>query len=158
MAIFNLSLERNIDSLVDFPVVGEINSLKKEMNHLFEFFTTTINSEVKGRAFIPAVEISEGNDAIDLKVEIPGLDAKDLDIQVTAEEVKIRGQRHQETTTEESGRTRSEFGYGAFERVISLPAAVQNQQVKADYKDGILHLHLPLAEPEKNRVVQVNID
>jgi hypothetical protein len=43
MAIFNLSLERNIDSLVDFPVVGEINSLKKEMNHLFEVFTPTIN-------------------------------------------------------------------------------------------------------------------
>ena len=101
MAIFSLSLERNIDSLVDFPVVGEINSLKKEMNHLFEVFTPTINSEVKGRAFIPAVEISEGNDAIDLKVEIPGLDAKDLDIQVTAEEVKIRGQRRQETTTED---------------------------------------------------------
>ena len=86
------------------------------------------------------------------------MEPQDLDIQVTAEEVKIRGQRRQETTTEESGRTRSEFGYGAFERVISLPAAVQNQQVKADYKDGILHLHLPLAEPEKNRVVKVNLN
>ena len=118
MAIFNLSLERNIDSLVDFPVVGEINSLKKEMNHLFEVFTPTINSEVKGRTFTPAVEISEGNDAIDLKVEIPGLEPQDLDIQVTAEEVKIRGQRRQETTKEEPGRTRSEFGYGAFQRVI----------------------------------------
>merc|ERR1711872_518625 len=110
------------------------------MGHLFEVFTPTINSEVKGRAFIP------------------GVDAKDLDIQVTAEEVKIRGQRRQETTTEESGRTRSEFGYGAFERVISFPAAVQNQQVKADYKDGILHLHLPLAELDKNRVVKVNLN
>ena len=158
MAIISLSIGREIDSLVDFPVVGEINSLKKEMNHLFEVFTPTINSEVKGRTFTPAVEISEGNDAIDLKVEIPGLEPQDLDIQVTAEEVKIRGQRRQETTTEESGRTRSEFGYGAFERVISLPAAVQNQQVKADYKDGILHLHLPLAEIEKNRVVKVNLN
>ena len=157
MAIFNLSLERNIDSLVDFPVVGEINSLKKEMNHLFEFFTTTINSEVKGRAFIPAVEISEGNDAIDLKVEIPGLDAKDLDVQVTAEAVEIRGQRRQETTTEKPGQTRSEFDYGAFQRVISLPTRVQNEQVKADYKDGILHLHLPKAEADKNQVVKVNI-
>ena len=158
MAIFSLSLGRDIDSCVNFPVVGEINSLKKEMNHLFEVFTPTINSEVKGIAFTPAVEIHENNDAIDLKVEIPGLDAKDLDVQVTAEAVEIRGQRRQETTTEKPGRTRSEFDYGAFQRVISLPTRVQNEQVKADYKDGILHLHLPLAKAEKNRVVKVNID
>ena len=158
MAIFSLSLGRDIDSCVNFPVVGEINSLKKEMNHLFEVFTPTINSEVKGIAFTPAVEIYESNDAIDLKVEIPGLDAKDLDVQVTAEAVEIRGQRRQETATEEPGRTRSEFDYGAFQRVISLPTRVQNEQVKADYKDGILHLHLPLAKAEKNRVVKVNID
>ncbi len=53
--------------------------------------------------------------------------------------------------------TRSEFRYGAFQRVISLPTRVQNDQVKADYKDGILHLHLPKAEAEKNQVVKVNI-
>ena len=41
---------------------------------------------------------------------------------------------------------------------MEVKSTVQNQQVKADYKDGILHLHLPLAEPDKNRVVQVNID
>ena len=53
--------------------------------------------------------------------------------------------------------TRSEFSYGTFQRIISLPARVQNDQVKANYKDGILYLHLPKAEADKNQVVKVNI-
>jgi len=101
--------------------------------------------------------MQENHDAIDLKLEIPGLAAQDLDVQVTAEAVAIKGERRQESKTEEQGMTRSEFRYGAFQRVISLPARVQNDQVKADYKDGILHLHLPKAEAEKNKVVKVNV-
>ncbi|MCL2932809.1 MAG: Hsp20/alpha crystallin family protein [Trichodesmium sp. MAG_R03] len=150
MAIVGLSLGREIDSLMNFPVMGEINSL-------FNICGSTINGEVKEIAFTPAVEINENNDYIDLKLEIPGLDAKDLDIQVTAKAVEIKGERRQETQTEKKGVTRSEFGYGTFQRIISLPARVQNDQVKADYKDGILYLHLPKAEADKNQVVKVNI-
>ena len=157
MAIVGLSLGREIDSFVNFPVVREINSLQKKMNHLFNVCGSTINGEVKEIAFTPAVEINENNDYIDLKLEIPGLDAKNLDVQVTAKTVEIKGERRQEAQTEQQGMTRSEFGYGTFQRIISLPARVQNDQVKADYKDGILYLHLPKAEADKNQVVKVNI-
>ncbi|MEO1341838.1 MAG: Hsp20 family protein, partial [Cyanobacteria bacterium J06635_13] len=50
-----------------------------------------------------------------------------------------------------------EFRYGSFQRVIPLPARIENTQVKAEYKDGILHLTLPKAEAEKNKVVKVNL-
>ncbi|OZH51388.1 molecular chaperone [Hydrocoleum sp. CS-953] len=145
-------------SIVRFHPWREIDSLQKEMNRLFDTFAPTFNGEEKGMAFTPAAEIHENHDSIDLKLEIPGLEAKDLDVQVTAEAVAIKGERRQETKTEEEGMTRSEFRYGSFQRVISLPVRVQNDQVKADYKDGILHLHLPKAEAEKNKVVKVNID
>ncbi|NEQ36449.1 MAG: Hsp20/alpha crystallin family protein [Okeania sp. SIO3I5] len=144
-------------AIVRFSPWREIDSLQKEMNHLFETFAPTMNGEEKGIAFTPAAEMQENHDAIDLKLEIPGLEAKDLDVQVTAEAVAIKGERRQETKTESQGMTRSEFRYGGFQRVISLPARVQNDQVKADYKDGILYLHLPKAEAEKNKVVKVNI-
>ena len=145
-------------AIVRFSPWREIDSLQKEMNRLFDTFAPTTNGEEKGITFTPAAEMQETEDTIDLRLEIPGLEAKDLDVQVTAEAVAIKGERRQESQTEEQGMTRSEFRYGAFQRVISLPVRVQNDQVKADYKDGILHLHLPKAEAEKNKVVKVNID
>ncbi|MGD1702562.1 Hsp20/alpha crystallin family protein [Dapis sp. BLCC M229] len=145
-------------AIVRFSPWREIDSLQKEMNRLFDTFAPTTNGEEKGIAFTPAAEMHENHNAIELKLEIPGLEAKDLDVQVTASAVAIKGERRQESQTELQGMTRSEFRYGAFQRVISLPGRVQNDQVKADYKDGILHLHLPKAEAEKNQVVKVNID
>jgi HSP20 family protein len=76
---------------------------------------------------------------------------------VTAEAVAISGERKSETKTEENGMTRSEFRYGKFRRVIPLPTRIQNTNVVAEYKDGILNLTLPKAEEEKNKVVKVEL-
>ena len=157
MAIVSFPMVGDIDSFMTFPLVRRNNSLKKEMNCLSEVFTSAINGKTKEIVFTPAVEIYENNDAIDLRLEIPGLEVKDLDVQVTAEAVEIKGKRRQETETEEQDLVRSEFHYGAFQRRISLPVRVQNNLVKADYKDGILHIHLPKSEADKNQVVKVNV-
>ncbi len=85
------------------------------------------------------------------------MEAKDLDIEVTVDRVSISGERKSETKSEENGRTRSEFRYGKFSRVIPLPTAIQNTNVTAEYKDGILNLTLPKAEEEKTKVVKVNL-
>ena len=69
----------------------------------------------------------------------------------------IAGERKSETKTEENGRTQTEFRYGKFSRVIPLPVKIQNTNVTAEYKDGILNLTLPKAEEEKNKVVKVNL-
>jgi HSP20 family protein len=79
-------------------------------------------------------------------------------VQVTQNAISIKGERKSETKTEEKGLTRSEFHYGKFQRVIPLPARIQNTNVTAEYKDGILNLTLPKAEEEKNKVVKVNLD
>ncbi len=83
------------------------------------------------------------------------MSAKDLDIQVTADRVSISGERKEESKSEDKGVTRSEFRYGKFQRVIPLPVRIQNTNVTADYKDGILNLTLPKAEEEKNKVVKI---
>jgi len=83
--------------------------------------------------------------------------AEDLDIQVTADRVSINGERQEKTKTEAKGVTRTEFRYGHFQREIPLPARIQNTNVKADYKDGILKLTLPKAEEEKHKVVKVSV-
>ena len=143
-------------SLVRWEPFSEIDSLQKEMNRLFDTLTPRTTDRLDS-AFVPAAEMEETPEAIHLKLEVPGMDAKDIDIQVSAEAVSISGERKEETKTEEKGMTRSEFRYGSFSRVIPLPARVQNTNVNAQYKDGILNLTLPKAEEEKNKVVKVNV-
>jgi HSP20 family protein len=144
-------------ALIRWEPFREIDSLQREMNRLFDTLTPAAEGRTNGVAFIPAAEMQETPEAIHLKLEVPGLEAKDLDVQVTAEAVAISGERRSENKTEENGMVRSEFRYGKFQRVIPLPGRVQNNQVQAEYKDGILQLRLPKAEEEKNRVIKVNL-
>jgi HSP20 family protein len=135
----------------------EMDTLQRQMNRLIDRLVPTNGGERMGFAFIPSAELEETDDAIRLKLEVPGLEAKDIDIEVTPDAVSISGERKTESKTEEHGVTRSEFRYGKFQRVIPLPSLVQNDQVKAEYQNGILHLNLPKAESEKHKAVKVNL-
>ncbi len=146
-------------ALVRYNPWQEMTSLQRQLNRLFDDALTPDSwGEISNFAKVPAAELTETEDALHLKLEVPGIEAGDLDIRVTVDSVSISGDRKSETKTEENGRTRSEFRYGKFSRVIPLPVHIQNTKVTAEYKDGILTLTLPKAEEEKNKVVKVNID
>jgi HSP20 family protein len=137
----------------------EMNALQRQLNRLFDDALMPDSwGDFGNLAKVPAAELTETDEALHLKLEIPGMEAKDLDIQVMADRVAIAGERKSETKTEEKGVTRSEFRYGKFKRVIPLPARIQNTNVTAEYFDGILNLTLPKAEEEKNKVVKVNLE
>ena len=144
-------------TLVRYSPLNTIDALHRQINRLFEDDSVLNWKEANDLLFVPSAEIKETDEAIHLKLELPGMDAKDLDVQVTRDEVSISGERKEESTTEEKGYTRSEFRYGKFKRVIPLPRKVQNDAVEAEYKDGILRLVLPKAEEEKNKVIKVNL-
>lgn len=145
-------------TLIRWEPFREIDSLQRQMNRLFDNLShTTTDGESLGISFMPPAEMHETPEAFHLKLEVPGMEAQDLDVQVTAESVAISGERKEETRTEEKGMTRTEFRYGQFRRVIPLPNRIQNDQVQAEYKNGILTLTLPKAEEEKNKAVKVNI-
>ena len=144
-------------SLVRYSPFNSIDALNRQISRLFDDDRLLSWKDAKDDFFVPSAEISETKEAILLKLEIPGMDAKDLDVQVSKDEVTIRGERKEEAKTEEKGYTRSEFRYGSFHRVISLPRTVQSSAVEAEYKDGILRLVLPKAEEERNKVVKVNL-
>ncbi|GJD19307.1 heat shock protein Hsp20 [Rivularia sp. IAM M-261] len=135
----------------------EMESLQKEMNHLFDKFLYTGNGDSQITALAPSLEMEETPNSIRLKLELPGMEAKDIDIQVTKDSVKITGERKEETKTEEKGMVRSEFRYGKFERMIPLAVNIQNDKVTAEYKNGILQLTLPKLEEDMKKVVKVNL-
>lgn len=144
-------------TLVRLAPFSAIEGLHQEMNRLFDSITPSAQKGVEGLAFIPAAELRELPDFIELKLDLPGLEAKDLDIQVASKSVSISGDRRSQTETQENGITRSEFRYGQFRRVVPLPARVVNDQTKAEYKDGVLTLTLPKAEGDKKATFKVEL-
>ncbi|MGL5807019.1 MAG: Hsp20/alpha crystallin family protein [Xenococcaceae cyanobacterium] len=150
-------------ALVRWEPFREMENMQRQMNRLFDRMITYNDSPLEGRAidemaFIPAAEIQETPEQVKLRVEIPGVEPGDLDVKVTAEAVSIRGERKSEIKHEEKGINRSEFRYGSFQRIIPLPARIQNDRVQADFKNGVLCLTLPKAEEEKNRVVTISLN
>ncbi|MGL5793690.1 MAG: Hsp20/alpha crystallin family protein [Waterburya sp.] len=145
-------------AIIRYSPWSEMNSLQRQFNQMFnEVLTPTNLTEFGNFSRIPAAELIENDNALVLKLEVPGIQPADLNIEATAKSISISGERKSEAKSNTEGKTKSEFRYGSFQRVIPLPVKIQNTEVKAEYKDGILHLTLPKAEAEKNKVVKVNL-
>ncbi|NEP57527.1 MAG: Hsp20/alpha crystallin family protein [Symploca sp. SIO2G7] len=145
--------------LVRYNPLRDIAHLQRQFDRLFDDYRVPTSwTDFGNFSKVPAAELSETEDAIQLKLEVPGMEAKDLKVEVTKDAVAISGERKEESQPDDKGVTRSEFHYGKFQRLIPLPAPIQNTNVTAEYKDGVLHLTLPKTEEEKNKVVTVNIE
>lgn len=134
-----------------------IESLQREINRLFDRLSPVGSSESRAFAYMPLAEMEETDNEIHLRLEVPGMEAKDLDVKVTEDLVSIHGERKTESKTEDKGVIRSELHYGKFERRIPLPAPVQTDQVQAECKNGMLRLTLPKVNSEQREAVKVNI-
>ena len=129
-------------------------------SHLKRFFPVSPLSHqpiqpTESAAWRLAIELTEEVHNLVLRAQLPGLEAKDLDVEVTHESVSIAGELHEQKTAKD--RVSSEFWYGKFRRVVSLPAPIQTNQVQADYKDGILTLTLPKVAELSRKVVKVSL-
>jgi HSP20 family protein len=145
-------------AIVRYNPWSEMNSLQRQLNRIFDDALTPASlADFGAFSKLPPAELTETEDNLVLKLEVPGMPPAELNIEATAKSISISGERKSQTQSEESGKTHSEFRYGSFQRVIPLPAKIKNTEVKAEYKDGILHLTLPKAEAEKNKVVKVNL-
>jgi HSP20 family protein len=152
-------------AIVRYNPWSEMNSLQRQLNKILDdALTPTSLVDFGNFSKVPAAELTETDEKLVLKLEVPGMQPSDLNIEATAKSISISGERKPDHA-EEGGKThlsegasfRTEFRYGSFQRVIPLPARIQNTEVKAEYKNGILYLTLPKAEAEKNKVVKVNL-
>ena len=109
-------------------------------------------------AWSPAVDVFENPDAILLKVELPEVDAKDVDIQVENNQLTIRGERKLENAENRDGYHRIERTYGSFLRTFTLPTTVDTEHISADSKDGVLRIVLPKRAETKPRQIKVQVE
>jgi HSP20 family protein len=106
-------------------------------------------------AAAPALDMSETETAVDVRMDLPGITAKDIDIQVNGNLLTVSGERKEEK--EEKGKMfhRVERSYGGFSRTVRLPCAVNESEVAAEYKDGVLTIKLPKTEELKAHKIKV---
>ena len=115
--------------------------------------TTNENCECVWR---PAVDIYEEENGIVLEAELPGIEKKDISIDVKDRVLTLKGDRTAESETEGKNYYRRERTYGEFQRVFTLPEGVNADDIKADFKDGVLEVHIPKAEVEEPRKITIH--
>ncbi|MUG93592.1 Hsp20 family protein [Scytonema sp. UIC 10036] len=152
-----ITLWRPFQDIEHWEPLHEIENLQRQLNQMFESIMPTSDEDAIAVTFMPSAEMKETDETLSLRLEVPGLEAKDLDVQVTETTVAIKGERKSETKVEDKDMVRSEFYYGRFERVIPLPSHIQTDRVQAEYKNGILTLTLPKVKPEKRKAVKINL-
>jgi len=106
-------------------------------------------------AHIPKVDVVERDDTVVVRAELPGVDKDNLAISLTEDSVTITAETKQENEEEKGDYHRREISRGSFSRSVVLPAAVQSDQAKANFKDGVLELTLPKAAPAKRHSIKV---
>ncbi|HZI17584.1 MAG TPA: Hsp20/alpha crystallin family protein [Pyrinomonadaceae bacterium] len=144
-----------------FDPVRDLFSLQERMNRLFEEAADRRargaaaggedeEAEIERADWIPAADVYEDEREYTLALDLPGINRQALDVSLDENRLTIRGERPKRA---EGGTRRTERPHGRFVRTFSLPDAVDRQGITADYKDGVLLLHLPKRqEPQEQRV------
>lgn len=141
-------------AIIRWQPFSEMETLRRQMDQIFDEMLTQKRDAITWK---PAAELEDTDNNVILRLSIPGVEAKDLNIRVTQQVVAISGEKRQENQTENNSSFRSEFRYGKFQRVIPLPVAIENNKVQAQFKDGILTLTLPKVIEARNQVVKINL-
>src|ERR1035437_6636212 len=136
----------------------ELNALQQRMNRLFEEqYGGGREDSLTAGAFAPPVDIYEDEQSIQLKLEVPGIDEKDLDIKVENNVLTVSGERKFEKEEKEENFRRVERRYGSFVRSFTLPTTVDSEGITADYTAGVLKLKLAKRVEAKPKQIKVNV-
>lgn len=111
-----------------------------------------------GWTFGPSVDVKETDKDIVVSAEVPGVDPDNIDVEVTEDSVILKGEVKQEESAENETYRMTERRYGAFHRVIPLPAEVKASEARADYRNGVLEIRIPRSENAKARSVKLKVN
>ena len=147
-------------ALVRWEPLRDLISFQERMNRLFDeaFYRKGELSPIQKGDWSPAVDVFETKDAIELRAELPGLSASDVDISLENDVLTLSGERTMSSEVKDENYHRVERCYGSFRRSVSLPTGVQGYKAKASYKDGVLQVTIPKAEEAKPKQVKINVE
>ena len=133
-------------------------TLQNEVNRLFDdSFIRDRSAHADLATWAPAVDIYETENELVVKAELPDFQEKDIDVRITNNTLTIRGERKFETGVKEENYLRIERAYGSFMRSFSLPNTVSSDNIRADYRNGILTLHMAKREESKPKQIKITV-
>jgi HSP20 family protein len=141
-----------------WDLMRELASMQDRMNRLWGNLSDRRDDVTSGGAWLPPVDIyeTEGKEIV-LKAELPGLRREDIDLTVENNTLTVRGERREDEGVRDGQYHRRERVAGTFSRSFTLPNAVDGTRVKAEYRDGVLTVRLPLRDEARPRQIQVDV-
>ena len=136
-------------NLIRWDPFKDLQGLQDRMNRLFNESTGRLTGraeDVFGGQWAPVVDIYESDQEFIVNAELPGLEIKDLDLQIQENVLTLKGEKRMEKEVKEDRYHRVERAYGAFQRTFALPKSVDSEKVKARLKDGVLEIRIPKLE------------
>ena len=143
--------------------------LQLELNRLFEEFFSTPTGDSFGELpalfsqqqfsgdLSPRIDMSETDEEVLVKVELPGMTEKDVDVSISKDMLTIAGEKKQEKEEKEKGWYRMERQYGSFSRSIQLPYEIDEDKAEALYKHGVLTVRMPKAQVQQNSSKTISV-
>jgi len=137
----------------------ELFGLHNTINRMFDnFISPTVRSDeaFSDWGWNPVVDIYENQENIVITAELPGVDKKDMTVDVKGRVLTLKGERSTDNEVKEDNYYRQERCYGKFERCFTLPVEIDPEKIKADYKDGVLKIDIPKTEESKPKQVSIH--
>ena len=137
---------------------GELSPFRKEMDRLWNrFLGETPFARTFNEMWSPSVDISETKDDFVVKAELPGLEAKDVNVSISGNVLTIKGEKKAEEEEKDEHYHRVERYSGSFQRVFQLPSGVKADKVEANFDKGVLEVTLPKVEEAKKKEIEVKV-
>ena len=137
----------------------EFVTIQDRMNRLFRdsYGTQGPEEALTNTTFAPPVDVYEDEHNVTLKIEVPGIDEKDIDVRIENNTLTVHGERKYEKEEKEENYRRVERQYGSFTRTFTLPTTVDQESVQADYDKGVLKIKLAKKAEAKPKQIKVNV-
>lgn len=133
----------------------DLSALRNQMDHLFARLNPAEDAEPTSWA--PLSDVLETKDEVVITTELPGIDEKNVRVELENGVLTIAGERQAETKTEEKGYRRVERSYGKFFRSFTLPTNVDPEKIAAKFDKGVLEVRVPKQESAKPRSIKIDV-
>ncbi|MBI4640347.1 MAG: Hsp20/alpha crystallin family protein [Candidatus Tectomicrobia bacterium] len=146
-------------TLVSWKPFGELSTLRREMDRLFErILGESPGLEISAGSWIPRLDMSETKDNVTIKAELPGLEIKDLDVSISGDTLIIKGEKKEEKEEKDEHYHLVERYHGTFSRMVRIPAPVASEKIKATFKNGVLTITIPKTEEARRKAISVTVE
>jgi HSP20 family protein len=142
-------------TLVRWEPFREIAALQNDMGRLMSAFLGQANGETTGRTWVPAVDVWETEDKVVYAFDLPGIPEDKIAVEFDDGSLTVSGERERSEEVSNDGFYRYERRFGSFSRTVGLPQGVTEDDVNADYRDGVLEIAVKKPEAPKPRRIQV---